>query len=211
MMERSFTDGEVLFFSTDAVLVRMLTALCGVSGAYRPDIRPKLCIADEEESCRTRCMEAARAQRAAVLLLGGETSPVSYLPLYHLPRPFVFSDFWGILRQVAAPATQSPPSPARKTDNPFLRLETGDWMCWGDNRCHLTPSEAQVLRLLMEASPEPVSRQTLSAVFAGKQGNGVDVYISYLRRKLKEITSHVGIVSVRGQGYALLGGETIKK
>lgn len=211
MMERSFTEGEVLFFSADAVLVRVLTALCGVSGAYCPDMRPKLCIADEEESCRTRCMESARANRAAILLLGGETSPASNSTTYHLPRPFLYSDFREILHRVAAPATQSLPAPVRQKDVPFLRLEAGDQMCWGENRCHLTPSEAQVLRLLMEAAPAPVSRQTLSAVFTGRQGNGVDVYISYLRRKLKEITSHVGIVSVRGQGYALLGGETIGK
>ena len=211
MMERSFTEGEVLFFSADAVLVRVLTALCGVSGAYCPDMRPKLCIADEEESCRTRCMESAWANRAAILLLGGETSPASNSTTYHLPRPFLYSDFREILHRVAAPATQSLPAPVRQKDVPFLRLEAGDQMCWGENRCHLTQAEARVLQILMESAPHPVARDVLARVFAGNQGNGVEVYISYLRRKLRQITANVGIVSVRGQGYALLGGETSQK
>ena len=211
MMERSFAEGEVLFFSADAVLWQTLSALCGLSGHSCADIRPRLCIADEEESSRTRCMEVARSHRAAVLLLGGDPVKTASLPVHHLPRPFLFSDFMNILRQVSAPT----PSPAPKTSHvpktPILSMEADGWMCWGENRCHLTPAEARVLQILMESAPNPVSRDALAWIFSGNQGNGVEVYISYLRRKLRQITANVGIVSVRGQGYALLGGEISQK
>lgn len=211
MMERSLAEGEVLFFSTDEVLVRTLSALCGLSGHSHADTRPRLCIADGEESSRTRCMEVARSHRAAVLLLGGDPIKNTTLPLYHLPRPFLFSDFMDILRQVSAPTPSPAPKASRVSKTPVLVLEAAEWMCWGENRCHLTPAEARVLQILMAYAPNPVSRDALARVFAGNQGNGVEVYISYLRRKLRQITANVGIVSVRGQGYALLGGETLQK
>ena len=92
-----------------------------------------------------------------------------------------------------------------------LRVTADGWASFGESRCRLSPAEAQILRLLLQSAPAPVSRETLSQVFDGKQGNGVEVYVSYLRRKLGELTPHVGIVSVRGRGYALVGGEIVSK
>ena len=43
------------------------------------------------------------------------------------------------------------------------------------------------------------------------QSHEVTHDISYLRRKLGELTPQVGILSVRGRGYALVGGEIVSK
>jgi DNA-binding response OmpR family regulator len=128
-----------------------------------------------------------------------------------LPRPFLFSDFTDLLQQILeADRVSGESSPKGKCTVCRLALTSDNWASFGENRCRLSPSEAQILRLLLRNAPAPVSRETLSQVFVGKSGNGVDVYVSYLRRKLGGLTPKVGIVSVRGRGYSLVGGESIQ-
>lgn len=207
MMEYSRKEGEVLFFGFEDALRGMLSALCGVSGDAVPDVIPRLCIADGEDprACH-RCTKTAAAHRAAVLVIGGERQGG-----YYLPRPFLFSAFTELLSEIfstyaASEDTFLPGKPAVCR----LAVSPDGWASFGERRCHLSPAEAQILGLLLDSAPVPVSRETLATVFVGKSGNGVDVYISYLRRKLGELTPKVGIVSVRGRGYALVGGGSIQ-
>lgn len=206
MMDYASKEGEILFFGFDSALRGMLSALSGVSGCAADDVFPRLCIADgEDPQACDRCAKKAKACGAAVLVIGGEARGT-----YHLPRPFLFSDFSDLIGQVFSADTvgdriSSPGNPAVCR----LHVSSDGWASVGENRCHLSPTETQILRLLLQNAPRPVSRDTLSQVFVGKSGNGVDVYVSYLRRKLRELTPQVGIVSVRGQGYALIGGEFI--
>jgi len=73
----------------------------------------------------------------------------------------------------------------------------------------LTPTEMQVLRVLMTSRGQAVKReQILSEVWNddGTNSNIVDVYIRRLRTKLEERANDPQfIVSVRGIGYKFVG------
>lgn len=207
MMDYARKEGEILFFGFGDALRGMLSALCGVSGDAVPEVIPRLCIGDGEDlhAC-DRCTKTAASHRAAVLLIGGEKRGT-----YHLSRPFLFSAFTDVLREIlCARAVSEDTFLPGKSAVCRLAVSTDGWASFGERRCHLSPAEAQILRLLLQQAPDPVSREILGGVFVSKSGNGVDVYISYLRRKLGEMTPKVGIVSVRGRGYALVGGESIQ-
>ena len=73
----------------------------------------------------------------------------------------------------------------------------------------LTPTEMQVLRVLMSSSGQVVDRDRLmSEVWNDSESNSniADVYIRRLRRKLEEdVNSPLHIISVRGIGYKFSG------
>ena len=73
---------------------------------------------------------------------------------------------------------------------------------------HLTAAEFAALELLVEAAPNPVSREALCAHALRRpyhaEDRGVDQLILSLRRKLFAFDTALSvIVSVRGQGYAI--------
>ena len=210
MISGARTEGEILFFSGDDTLRQTLAVLCGVSGEAVSGVRPRLCIVDEDGPSRKRCMEGAGKYRAAVLLLGGAPPDAPAKGIYHLPRPFLFSEFTDLLRGILSD-TEKTAEAATSAGADRIILTRDGWLCCGERRCHLSPMEEQILRLLLQAAPAPVSREQIAQIFVSRRGNGVDVYISYLRRKLGELTPQVGILSVRGRGYALVGGEIVSK
>ena len=73
----------------------------------------------------------------------------------------------------------------------------------------LTPTEMQVLRVLMSSTGQVVDRdRLLSAVWNDSESNSniVDVYIRRLRLKLEEDADKpLHIISIRGIGYRFLG------
>ena len=73
----------------------------------------------------------------------------------------------------------------------------------------LTPTEMQVLRVLMSSSGHVVNRdRLLSEVWNDSENNSniIDVYIRRLRLKLEEdVNSPLHIISVRGIGYKFAG------
>jgi DNA-binding response OmpR family regulator len=74
----------------------------------------------------------------------------------------------------------------------------------------LTPRETAVLECLIKRAGRPVSRDELAAcVWGAEPGsrgetNIVDVYVAYLRRKLKALGQTSILRSVRGVGYELV-------
>ena len=79
----------------------------------------------------------------------------------------------------------------------------------GQSSITLTPTEMQVLRVLMNYSGQVVNRdQLLSAVWNDNENNSniVDVYVKRLRAKLGDDTEKPQhIVSIRGLGYKFTG------
>ncbi len=79
-------------------------------------------------------------------------------------------------------------------------------MC-GERSVQLTDREMALFIYLHAHIGKAVSRQVLkSEVWGNRTDEGtnvVDVYVSYLRRKLKPILGEGAIISVRGQGYML--------
>ena len=90
--------------------------------------------------------------------------------------------------------------------NTELELSTGILRC-GDRQVRLTAKEFDVLRQLLRSGEKLMPKETLLARVWGYDTNAVDnhveVYVAFLRKKLKSIGSNVSIEAVRRMGYHL--------
>ena len=87
-----------------------------------------------------------------------------------------------------------------------LDLTTHDLSC-GDHKVHLSGKEFAVMKMLMSSNSRVVSKQDLLSRVWGTSGdaseNSVEAYISFLRKKVSHIHSHVQITTLRMLGYRL--------
>jgi len=76
------------------------------------------------------------------------------------------------------------------------------------NGLSLTEKETEILKMLIESNNKTVPKDHILAHVWGAEmlaeDNYVEVYMSYLRKKLKSINSKVGIKTIRGLGYKLV-------
>jgi Response regulators consisting of a CheY-like receiver domain and a winged-helix DNA-binding domain len=76
-----------------------------------------------------------------------------------------------------------------------------------EERIVLGSKEFEILDMLIEKNPNQVNKEFLTVKIWGYDSdtlyNSVEVYVSFLRRKLKALHSKVEIVSIRGLGYKL--------
>lgn len=72
---------------------------------------------------------------------------------------------------------------------------------------HLSPKEFEVMRLLMSSPKSAVSKETLFlnvwGAESGAEDNNLEAYISFLRRKLRFLSSSVSIKNLQKIGYRL--------
>ncbi len=77
----------------------------------------------------------------------------------------------------------------------------------GDNRIKLTKKEYGIMEQLMLARGKAVSKENIIVKIWGYDAdveyNSIEVYISFLRKKLDAVGAIAKIVSVRGIGYAV--------
>lgn len=77
----------------------------------------------------------------------------------------------------------------------------------GEESIRLGPKEFQVMECLMDEKKRVVSRQRLYekvwGLLSETEYNNVEVYVTFLRRKLRALRSNVRIRSMRGAGYYL--------
>ena len=80
-------------------------------------------------------------------------------------------------------------------------------LCCGAQRIALRRKELDVMRLLMLQKGAVVAKETLLVKVWGYDSdaeyNNVEVYISFLRKKLAFLGSHVAIIAMRNLGYRL--------
>lgn len=93
------------------------------------------------------------------------------------------------------------PGTADPMDAVFVSPD-GEAVSWRGTTVRLTPREAGYFRILYRRRGECVSREELSAG-EGARSNLTDVYMGYLRRKLRPLFGDGAILSVRGKGYVL--------
>lgn len=128
---------------------------------------------------------------------------------YYLTKPFEREELLACLRAILRRPGELAPSSLRFGDLE-LEEETGKLLC-GGMWVQLGAKECQLMRLLMAASGTVVPRETLYLRAWGydgeAEGNVVEVYMSFLRRKLKHLKSRVRIEAVRRMGYHLEEGE----
>lgn len=140
------------------------------------------------------------ADRIAALAVGGSR---------YLTKPFSLSEVAGRLREVLPRRSRAMPDDGLLVVGDLVLDEKTRQVSRRGERIHLTGSEFEMLRCLMRQPGRVVSRaQITGSVWQyqiGGQGDIVDLYISYLRRKIDRGREPM-IHSVTGEGYLLEPG-----
>ncbi|HIZ78791.1 MAG TPA: winged helix-turn-helix domain-containing protein [Candidatus Lachnoclostridium stercorigallinarum] len=80
----------------------------------------------------------------------------------------------------------------------------------GEKSIRLGKREYEVLRILMGARGAVVSKETMILKIWGNDGeavdNNVEIYVSFLRKKLDFLKAETGIATARHLGYYLVKG-----
>ena len=125
---------------------------------------------------------------------------------YYLTKPFEPQELMACIRAL----TRRQPE-LRNTD----ALEYGDLkldknaftLCCGDRSVHLSRKEFDMLELLILNREMVMTKETLLLKIWGYESdaedNNVEVYISFLRKKLEHLRSRVKIKTIRMVGYCL--------
>ena len=113
-----------------------------------------------------------------------------------LHRPFEMR----MLREELELLMQEESSRKHTRESSSISLE-GQVLTYQGKRVTLGPAESRVMRLLIEAQGEPVSREAIAQVIGESATNKTEVYVCYLRRKLAAVTDRNPISTVRGIGY----------
>lgn len=95
--------------------------------------------------------------------------------------------------------------------NTELDLSTGILHCGGKS-IRLSAKEFDIMRFLLQSGSRNLSKEVLLSRVWGFESNAVDnhveVYVGFLRKKLRSIGSNIRIEAVRRLGYHLEVGET---
>ena len=90
--------------------------------------------------------------------------------------------------------------------NTSLDLASGQ-LCCGEKTVRLSAREFDVMRLLMQSGTRILSKEVILARVWGYESNAVEnhveVYVGFLRKKLRSIGSNVRIGAIRRLGYHL--------
>ncbi|MBQ4604337.1 MAG: response regulator transcription factor [Clostridia bacterium] len=90
--------------------------------------------------------------------------------------------------------------------NTSLDLSSGKLIC-GEKSVRLSAKEFDVMRLLMQSKDRNLSKEALLARVWGYDSNAVEnhveVYIGFLRKKLRSVGSDISIEAIRRLGYHL--------
>ncbi len=125
----------------------------------------------------------------------------------YLTKPFdtgeLLARIRAMTRRMSAPADINP-----KYGDIILDLKKGELICGGESVA-LGRKEFQMMELLVSKSGGIVTKEDFVSGIWGYDGdaeyNNVEVYISFLRKKLQLLHSQVSIKTRRGIGYSLTG------
>lgn len=126
---------------------------------------------------------------------------------YYLPKPFQMAELLACLRAITR----------RRDAPPVERLSFGDvelverearLLCEHTGKSvQLGVKEVQLLELLLRNPRQILPKETLITRVWGYDSeveyNNLEVYLSFVRKKLAFVGSHIKIKAVRGLGYAL--------
>lgn len=126
---------------------------------------------------------------------------------YYLTKPFDSRELLAcvnaLLRRQGAQVNEL------KYGNTSLDLESGKLIC-GNKNVRLSAREFDIMRFLMQAKENNVSKETLLTKVWGYDSNAVEnhveVYVGFLRKKLLSIGSDIRIEAIRRLGYHLEAG-----
>ena len=123
----------------------------------------------------------------------------------YLTKPFDTREFLArvraLTRRNGMPLEDAPSFGDIRLDRRKLEL------CRGSERLRLGPKEFQVMECLLMNKNQIVPRSLLCekvwGLLSDAEYNNVEVYISFLRKKLRALHSNVQILSIRNAGYHL--------
>lgn len=123
----------------------------------------------------------------------------------YLAKPF---DTRELLARVRALCRRQPENAVNGLIYGDLRLDTSSYeLICGDNKFPLTSKEFQLIEMLMRNPGKVISTERFMESVWGLDSeaeiNVVWTYVSYLRKKLKQLGSVVSIKAVRNLGYSL--------
>jgi DNA-binding response OmpR family regulator len=148
---------------------------------------------------------------APVLLLSGKADVQDCVKALdsgsddYMSRPFASEELLARLRALSrrlGPVVMD----ELKYEDLVLNLNNSQLSC-GDKSVHLSFKEYEVLKLLATTTRVVVSKDELInkiwGAESGAEDNNVEVYISFLRKKLRQLESRVSIGTIRKMGYHL--------
>ena len=123
----------------------------------------------------------------------------------YLTKPFDTGEFLArvraLTRRNGVPLEEEPSFGDIRLDRRKLEL------CRGNERLRLGPTEFQVMECLLLNKNQIIPRALLCekvwGLLSEAEYNNVEVYISFLRKKLRALHSNVQILSIRNAGYHL--------
>lgn len=127
---------------------------------------------------------------------------------YYLTKPFAREELLACLRALLRRQGEVVAETMTYGDI-TLNLQTGILSC-GQRNTSLSAREFELMRLLLANRENLIPKETLQVKIWGYdaevEGNVVEVYMSFLRKKLHHIKSGVRIEAVRRMGYHLRQG-----
>ena len=129
----------------------------------------------------------------------------------YLTKPFAMPELLARIRMVARRGAGSGADHRLRAGDLSLDTQTYTLECAASNRSvRLGAKEYQLMEYLMRNAGQILSREQITqrvwGYDADAEYNNVDVYVSFLRKKIKFVQSETKISSVRGVGYELEAG-----
>lgn len=126
----------------------------------------------------------------------------------YLTKPFAMPELLARIRMVSRRGTGSSVDHRLKAGDLILDTQTYTLSCTDNDRSvRLGAKEYQLMEYLMRNANQILSREQITqrvwGYDADAEYNNVDVYVSFLRKKMKFVHSETKISSVRGVGYEL--------
>lgn len=127
----------------------------------------------------------------------------------YLTKPFEMQELLARLRVLARRKQEITVQSGYEFGDVLLNPYTLSLFC-GSQSFKLTLKESQLLEMLMDARAGVISKDRIIEKVWGfdseAEDRHVEVYISFLRKKLKALGANTSIETVRGIGYALRAG-----
>ena len=127
----------------------------------------------------------------------------------YLTKPFEMQELLARLRVLARRKQEITVQSGYEFGDVLLNPYTLSLFC-GSQSFKLTLKESQLLEMLMDARGGVISKERIIEKVWGfdseAEDRHVEVYISFLRKKLKALGANTSIETVRGIGYALRAG-----
>lgn len=124
----------------------------------------------------------------------------------YITKPFHTRELIARVKNILKRKTNIEDTNCLECGNIRLETKTGEIICKND-KIMINGKELELLETLLLNKSQVVDRETLANKIWGYNSdteyNNVEVYISFLRKKLKLLKSNVKIKTIRGIGYKL--------